>query len=405
MKSVRFLLTVVILGWLLTLSSGETGGSQPTQPPEILVVCPEGPPACRFEKIEDAVQAAGPNDLISLRPGTYQETLTIEKSVRLVAAEGGQVYIQGAQANDQPTITLKSQDELHVLLEGVIIKQGIRVSDQSIGSLTFTLVDSQITQSQQGFACSQTLHSQGSARFTVLNSRFSENDFGIYLDGCDFREMSLTLSQSTFLGNSAGVFVTQAGSSGRITIDVAESRFVAGGGLTAHLNQDVSKLTVRNSWFLSNIVGLYSVAGMIEIRDSRFIGNRTGVQLGHPIASQKGFILLEDSIIADNIERGLYIVSSGQIEVRNSLIQGNGIGVLALRADNQPLWLGNNRILDNREWGVALVRSPCVENPPSDPRFIWPIYIQGENNEIHGNGKGDLCPEDYNWPPDFIKKP
>jgi len=403
MKPIRLLLAIAFLGLFLPVTIGGTqGGSQSEAPVKILVVCPEGPPVCPFSKVEEAIQAARPDDLIFLRPGTYQETLIIEKSVRLVATEVGQVRIQGIQL-DQPTITLKTQGNLHVTLGGVIIIHGISVSNESTGSLNFALVDSQVTQSEVGFDCPWTLHSQGSARLSVLNSRFSENTVGMNLDGCDFRGVSVSLSQATFTGNVSAVFITQTGR-GPFIVDVEESRFVAnGGGLTAHLSVNDSKLSVRNSWFVSNLGGFYSYNGTIEIRASHFISNRIGLQLGHLVAQLEGVILLEDSVIADNVERGLYVASSGQIEVRNSQIQGNGTGIMVFRADGDPLWLENNRILRNREWGVAIFRSPCVENPPSDLRFIWPIYIQGKNNEIQENGKGNLCPPDYNWPPNFRK--
>lgn len=428
---VRLVLMTTILTVLL-ISSGGGGEAQLAEPPKKLVVCPEGPPACQFDKIEVAVQAAGPNDLIFLRPGTYQETLVLEKSVRIVAAEPGQVRIQG-QEPGKPTITLKTQEDLRVALEGVTILGGPSFTPSQVcfdslrsicptgivlsgeGSLTLTLVDSQITQAPGGLLCPWTLHSSGTARLILLNSRFSETGDGIWLDGCDFREVSLTLQEVTFTDNGANGILIDQRYSNIITVTIDRSRFVANGvGLNAIVGgrEVTSNLTIRDTWFLNNVYGarlpVYR-GSTTEIRASRFISNRWGLdllgeRLGPLRNETEGFVLLEDSVFTDNIERGLYVMTSSRVEARSNIIQSNGTGILVRRADT-VLSLEGNRITDNREWGIALVRSPCVENPPSDPRFIWPIYIQGENNEIHGNGKGDLCPEDYNWPPDFIKKP
>ncbi|OGF56825.1 MAG: hypothetical protein A2Z21_02590 [Candidatus Fraserbacteria bacterium RBG_16_55_9] len=427
MERIRFLLIAAVLSSFLVLSGGGGRGSQPEEPFKTFVVCPEGSPNCQFSKIDEAIQAAGADDLILLRPGTYKETLIFEKPVRLVATETGRVRIQGMQPG-RPTITLKTsrEEDLRVTLEGVIISGGSPINPTQAcfdernwicpdgvalsgeGSVAFTLVDSQITQANTGILCPWTLHSEGSARLILLNSRFSENVFGMYLDGCDFQEVNLTLEQATFAGNQLGVLIDQLGrKAGRMTVEIEESRFAANGnGLTANLRIEGSKLTIRNSWFLDNVVGIGStMSSTTEIRTSRFIGNRIGLQLGHLLIGEKsGSILLEDSVVAYNIERGLYILSSSWIELRNNLIQGNGSGIVIFRADNL-LSLVNNSILHNHEWGVALFRSPCVENPPTDPRFIDPIFIQGEGNEIRENGKGDLCPEDYNWPPNFQKQP
>jgi len=287
---------------------------------------------------------------------------------------------------------------------------GVALSGE--GSVTFTLINSQITQAPGGLHCPRTLHSQGIARLILLSSRISTGD-GIWLDGCDFREVNLALIDVTFAGNEAnGVLIDVGGQSDMITVDIERSRFVANGvGLTAFLGgrEVTSKLTIRDTWFLNNGYGarlpVYS-GSTTEIRTSRFISNRRGLdllgeQLG-PLDEPEGFVLLEDSVFTDNIERGLYVLTPSRVEARNNIFQGNGTGILVLRADSVFL-LERNRIMNNREWGIALTRSPCVENPPTDPFFIHPIHIQGQDNEIRDNARGDLCPEDYNWPPNFRK--
>jgi len=226
---------------------------------------------------------------------------------------------------------------------------------------------------------------------------------------CDFREVRLYVAQTTFDGDGGGIlFISQRGreSDSSDVIEIEASRFIANhGGLDVNIGGRSSKLVIRNNWFLSNTSGAGISTGSgstAEIHNNYFIGNRFGIHLA---GWEEGLIVIEGSVVSGNSDAGLYVRSESRIEARNNLIEDNGWGVYVTNAKG-ILWFDGNRVLRNREWGVALWRFPCVENPPpQDPRVLWlsQIFIQGENNEIRDNGKGDLCPEDYNWPPNFRK--
>ena len=58
-------------------------------------VCPQGPPWCSFNSIQQAIDAASPGDVIFIQPGFYQESLIIRKSLIIQGANPQQVIIQG----------------------------------------------------------------------------------------------------------------------------------------------------------------------------------------------------------------------------------------------------------------------------------------------------------------------
>ena len=62
------------LGLLWTL----TGGAMPVAaaPAAEITVCPAGSPTCNYATIQEAVDAANPNDIIKVAGGTYRDTIT-----------------------------------------------------------------------------------------------------------------------------------------------------------------------------------------------------------------------------------------------------------------------------------------------------------------------------------------
>jgi hypothetical protein len=102
-------------------------------------------------------------------------------------------------------------------------------------------------------------------------------------------------------------------------------------------------------------------------------------------------VWIYDSLIADN-ETGVVI----------------GVDIVGLfkplpELEVQDLvYMEGNRILRNRDYGIALAEARCPEVGIGEPP---PVLIVGKDNEIRGNGKADLCPEHYPWPPGFVKGP
>lgn len=397
---------------------------QDTTLPGVWSVCPQGPPLCEFSKIQEAIAAAQPGDLIQIQAGSYTETLVISKSLRLVGAGRDQVRLQGAEAG-KPVITLQVDGELKLLLDGLTIvgappasteqpcfyaplgpsweyicPHGIETRGQ--GELALTLVELQIVESYgAGLVCSMPEFEGTSVRLTVISSRMANNRESGIAWGCSQEGDSIiSLQGSIISGNGGHGFLTSGLGS---EIDISDSTFsgnrFAGVSWAGHN----VKLTISRSSFVDNGRGIEIETGMqgsAMLDQITVLGNGDGVAL---FGTDETSFTLENSALQENRGvswgAGLLIVTTGRVEVEGSLISQNQNGIV-LRVAN-PAKIDNNRILENEDWGVAVQQAPCFEVPVVDA----PRVIQGLDNEIHGNSKGDLCPPDYNWPSNFIKNP
>jgi len=405
------------------------GGFPSAQPPPSeglpLTVCPEGPPACQFSTIEAAVEAASSYDLIQVYPGTYRETLTISKSLRLVATEPERVVLQGARTGE-PTLTFQVQDRLDIFLEGLtllappdpeptgtcqdrralVCSNGIDIRGE--GALDLTLVNVQITQrenrSATGIDCS---HFTGTAQVVLRQSRLAANRKG--LDWTCSASGSLEIQHTLVSGNYlSGVFFF--GSRGEtMEVSVEESLFTAN-GVAIELDGEGLDVIVKGSEFLDNKTGIFANLhgdSLLEISGSLLLRNRAGVILGGPESFIEGTqFLLQDSRVLGNRKEGVIVWTVGEVELRSNLIEGNGHGVRVVQASNR-LALYENQVVKNEGWGIALDQSECFPEPfpimGLGPEVKKVFRIVGEGNEIHANGKGDLCPEEFNWPEDFLE--
>jgi len=421
MRGFRWITCLGTVLVLLLMPSGLESAQTPSFP-QTLTVCPQGTPICQFTKIQEAIESASPNDIVLVRAGTYLENLFINKSLSLVATETGQARIQGAQPGD-PTLTVKAQGDFQVILDGLTIlggppaegertpcneracPNGIVVDvEDSPSLLILSLIDVQVAQAQvNGLGCDSRQQFPGSAHVYVLRSRFTANRQVGMGWGCDFQETVIHLERTEFSNDYVGVDI-----SADATVNVVDTRFIGNrGGLSFSLGR--FRATVSNSWFQGNQGGVsFFPDGLerssLDIRDSRFIGNGIGLDFGNGLlrtdAEDSIVAQIEDSVFFSNRQYGLRLFNPYRLFVQNNTIEENGSGVMITLSSN-VLQLNRNVIRRNREWGVALLRPPCVEGAPV-PRS--PFLIQGENNEIRDNGKGNLCPVDYPWPPDFIKR-
>ncbi len=427
LKAILLLLLVTLAGNTFSLSFSVTTQQEATLP-AVWSVCPQGPPLCQFSKIQEALTAANPGDLIQIQMGTYSETLVISKSLRLVGAGRDLVRLQGAEAG-KPVITLQVEGELELLLDGLTIvgappasaeqpcfyaplgpsseficPNGVEVRGQ--GALNLTLVDLQIVQAYGGIVCIGSAFEGSVVRLAVLRSRIADNQgAGIVFWACSQEDDSvITLTQTTISGNgSNGISVAEG------EINITDSTFSSNraAGVEA---VGTMKIMLSHAWFVNNTLGIninVSMRSLVELNQIMVMGNGTGVAFSG--GGEESSFILQDSTLLDNggLEAGaglLLFLEKGTVEIRRNLIRRNQQGVVIRVAHRVEA--SNNRILENEGWGVALVLPPCFDVPLDGvPSGDLGLFIQGVDNEMSGNKRGDLCPSDYPWPPDFIKKP
>ncbi|GEM_PF-3449171 len=84
-RRVGLALALLIGGGILTLT---------TQAGELLTVCPEGPPACGFSSIQEAVSVAPPGSTIVIQDGEYVGPVIVGNSLTLIGGGPHRVTIQ-----------------------------------------------------------------------------------------------------------------------------------------------------------------------------------------------------------------------------------------------------------------------------------------------------------------------
>jgi hypothetical protein len=411
------LIRTVLIAYMLILTSAMGG---PQQGSQTLTICPQGPPACQFSRIQEAIRAASPGDLLQLQAGTYEETLILNKGLRLVGVGRDRVYLKGKEAG-KPTITLQVQGEIEILLDGLTIAgappasaeeacflesplipswekicpNGLEVRGQ--GALILTLSDMQIVQSYAGLVCIAPAFQGSSVQLTVIRSRIAANQFSGISWGCSRDGNStIILKQTVVSGNGAnGLMSVDNGTS----IEISDSTFSGNGFVGLSVGGHNVEVTISRSWFLDNGGGIdiqISMRGWAGLSEIAVIGNGVGVVL---IGSEEAVFSLRDSTMQGNggagWGAGLSIASFGRVEIYDNLIGKNRHGIVVSGAN--PAKIYNNRILENEGWGIALDKPPCFEMPPTDV----PRVIEGMGNEIYNNRQGDLCPTDYPWPKGF----
>jgi len=60
--------------------------------------------------------------------------------------------------------------------------------------------------------------------------------------------------------------------------------------------------------------------------------------------------------------------------------------------DSSQAKILDNKIFENKRYGVVLFQRPCFD---TDEKFEG--KVEGGGNEIHDNGKGDVCPSELNF--------
>lgn len=138
---------------LLAVAAGSSGTAQKT-----ITVCPSG---CDFTSIRAAILAAPEGSTIQVKAGTYQETVTVLKSLSLVGEGADKTIIEGGIA----ILATKIVNVTGFTIRG----QGIQVQDSQTVSLLNNMID-QSTSDGLAIINSATVTVRGS---TVQNSKGS----------------------------------------------------------------------------------------------------------------------------------------------------------------------------------------------------------------------------------------
>lgn len=236
-----------------------------------LTVCPNG---CQFAKIQDAINAAQPGDTIEIKAGTYEENLTVTKSLKLIGEDRDKVTIKGAQAG-RPGIAISG--DIEVTLEGLTVAETILASPKNF--------------QEDGVRVTR------SVKLTVTKARVLNNGDS----GLELRDRSqATVTDSEFIGNgNNGIGLFDAAQ-----ITVTKSKISGNGsGLAENFNNGLSAVGKNKVALQENIIS----------------GNTNeGVFLGEDVEAT----LLNNQIV-ENKRNGVILLDFVTVELKGNHIRGN----------------------------------------------------------------------------------
>jgi hypothetical protein len=197
-------------------------------------------------------------------------------------------------------------------------------------------------------------------------------------------------------------------------------------GLVVFQGLKGTQLTIRDNWLLNNNRNL-----LINEMPQMFLAPIKGGAIDWLIEGNTivgGGIGIEARILnVEDVEgRRIHLLKNwiaqqrkqhlGVLPPTDFSLFGNGVLLytsLKQKDLKEPLTIeiSENRIEDNEAWGLALNLIPGWDSRPDqcntrfmdDEYFFTDLEITGNGNNFRNNGKGDLCPPDYPWPPGFKK--
>ena len=311
-----FLAAVSSLGALLILTSITL--AIPATSSNVIAVNPG-------ESIQAAINAANPGATIVINPGTYTESLTLNKAVSLTGVNSATVIIR-AVANQRV-----------LMVTGSVVNQSVTIAN-------LTLTKGNVTSGKTCPAyCGGGILITGTAQpglqyLIITDNRAGERGGGLYADG------PLTLTHVTFISNT----VQHAGGGAYIKGNaVANDDYFerneclgstadcAGGGLMAE-----NMLTLNNSRFMSNTVvggtfggyggGVYA-GRAVTVTNSDFENNQCAGSFctaGGLYAFQT--LTANDTVFKDNSAingvGGIYVVGGAAL-INDRLENNQGVGL------------------------------------------------------------------------------
>ncbi len=335
------LLSLGVVGLLVFGSGVASQSSGPASQQERFVVrVPED-----FLTIQEAIDAVAEGGTVLIGPGTYQENLKISKSLRLKGASQESVQIQPVD-HGGVTIDIASEKPIQVSLEDFTVKN-------------------------KGSLSSRGIRVGGAVQASMERLTVSEYEYGMLLSSS-----SAILSSVKISHNRTGISVS---GDGNIIIQEASITENDEGILSVGLLGEPYLIVRRSLFFLNRVVAVGLIGGLYGGLAATLDGNQIVKNFG-----------------------GVYVGKYYQPDLVRAL--------LPERAEPGPtiIEVYDNQITGNLLYGIAISLVECLRGMRDEGFFILlssssNVIFTGRDNDIKDNGKGDLCPADYPWPPGFRK--
>jgi parallel beta-helix repeat protein len=333
--------SLIVGFWVLSLA-GAVSSKLPVQA-RAYVVCPEGPPACSFSKIQAAIDAVPEGATISIKAGLYEENLLIRRSLSLQAGEGEKVVVKSI-TESLPTLLIVSGRPIQVSVTGLTIWPAQEYQGNGIeimGTVAAYIGHNTIQGYQDGILVLGKAEGLSPSKLTLIISEnvIRDTKSGIVV----WQSTGVTISKNIIQDNKApgGVGGIMLGNSQNIM--VSDNRIQDNSGYGVGALQS-GAIQIIGNFITTNHLGIFVGGSHAELLNNHVEHNRVGV-----------------ATIAD-----------GSVDSRVSLI-GNRImhqesyGLAVERLDQVTICRQNN-IRENQQ-GDYLVQSPLFSlQPRRDPQ-------------------------------------
>lgn len=238
---------------------------------ETWVVCPQGPPSCRFTQIQDAIDAAPEGTIIVIKSGTYEENLIVRKSLTIQAAEGEQVVVKSAMES-LPTLLLVNGRPIHVEVRGLTIQPARQRQGNGIeimGMVAARIERNTIQDYQWGILVLGKVWKLGGSDLPVVIHENTIHSFIWIWDSA-----TVTVSKNAIQHNAAlepvGIVIEKSGG-----ILVSEN-LIEAGGIGVWISQSFVEMMTRNI-IRNNTAGVYIEGSIVRLSDNQIEQNGWGV--------------------------------------------------------------------------------------------------------------------------------
>ncbi len=395
-----------------------------------------------YQKIQDAINAANPGDMIIVNSGTYHESIFVHRQVTLQGRDNGsglpviegdwigdvvQLLTDGIvldgfnitnsvpwwrSPSDQACVKIKSNNNVVKNVEVHGCYNGMRLENAGNNNIQYSTVAS----NYNGIY----LTSSSNSNTLEGNNVNSNNNYGVYLGGSD----SNKLYQNDVSGNFIGGYLDSS-SNNEIKSSIFSSNTFQGIYLSSSNNNLIENVTaVSNS---GEGALLLSSSGN-ELKSGTF--NSNSLQGIHLRSSDSNTIT--DNIISFNTQpgiqvdtshnniissnkafqnlHGIYLSLSTYNIVKNNNLNNNQKGLSLSYADDNTII--SNNITDN-DWGLKLYQSNRNNITLNDfnniMKQVWDSFSNNWNNNhysdydepIEGctdNNNDNICDSAYNIP-------
>ncbi|MBN1322964.1 MAG: right-handed parallel beta-helix repeat-containing protein [Methanotrichaceae archaeon] len=290
------------------------------------------------ESIQQAVDLASPGEVVQIMAGTYEEWITLNKSIVLRGSNEGAMPIIDAQGGDIA---------LSILADGVEVR-GLTIANAQVAGIAI-YSSGVVIGGNEVVDCAEGISIQGGDNMIERNV-VRENSHGIVLHNSENNTVLANdlIENRAQLGGDCGIVLRRSNNNSIWKNNISSSGNCAISLVSSEKNSILGNNVSGNAWY-----GIY----LTEMSNENDIRENAVAENG------RGGICLEDSrenVVQSNIVRAngkgiILTYDSYRNTLRNNTVEENGRGIHLAFHSNDNLIEGN-AILQN-EYGIYLTFS------------------------------------------------